>query len=253
MKINHHELNIEQYGNPQAPTILFLHHGLGSTQAWRKQIMAFKEAGYHLIIYDRWGYGASDPRPHLHVPDFKDDLADLDEIINRFELTSLTLIGHSDGGSISLYYAAQNPDSVKALIVVAAHIYLEFKMEPGIQTIRSAFEKDKGFRRGMLRAHGEKYETTFFNWYDGWHTPKVINWDMRPILKKIRCPVLVIQGEEDEHATSQHAIEIAKNIPSADLWLVPGAKHMLPQENPDIFNKKALGFLERIIDLQSKY
>ena len=186
------------------------------------------------------------------MPDFKDDLADLEEIINLFNPTSLTLIGHSDGGSISLYFAAQNPDIVEALIVVAAHIYLEPKMEPGIQAIHSAFEKDKGFRSGMLRAHGEKFESTFFNWYDGWHTPKVIDWDMRTILKKIRCPVLVIQGEEDEHATSQHAIEIAKNIPSAELWLVPGAKHMLPQEDADLFNKKALDFLERIIDFQSK-
>lgn len=253
MIVNNHELNIEQYGNPLAPTIILLHHGLGSTQAWRNQIKAFEEAGYHLIIYDRWGYGSSENRSCLRVPDFKDDLADLGEIINIFKPTGLTLIGHSDGGTISLYYAALNSDIVDALVVVAAHIYLEPTMEPGIQAIREAFEHDKGFRRGMIRAHGEKFERTFYNWYNGWHTPQIFDWDMRPILNKIQCPVLVVQGEEDEHATSQHAIEIAKNIPSAELCLVPSAKHMLPQEQPVLFNKKALTFLESIRDFKKDH
>ena len=57
------------------------------------------------------------------------------------------------------------------------------------------------------------------------------SWDMRPILRQIGCPTLVVQGEADEHATPQHARDIADGIPGAELWLVPGAGHMLPQEN----------------------
>jgi pimeloyl-ACP methyl ester carboxylesterase len=244
MQINHRDLYIERHGDPNAPAILLLHHGLGSTQAWKAQVPAFTAAGYQLILYDRWGYGRSEARSYLAVPGFEDDLADLRAIIETARPPSLVLLGHSDGGTIALYQALQDPGSVDALVVVASHIYLEPKMGPGIQGIRQAFEHDMRFRTGLQRAHGEKYESTFYNWYDGWHTPQALTWDMRPLLKGIRCPTLVVQGEADEHAAPQHAMDIAANIPSAELWLVPGAGHMLPQEMAEAFNRKVLGFLE---------
>jgi pimeloyl-ACP methyl ester carboxylesterase len=243
MLINNRNLHIESHGPEDGHPLVFLHHGLGSTRAWRGQVPAFVDAGYRVIVYDRWGYGKSDPRPHLNVPSFVDDLADLEEAFQHLNVERSTLIGHSDGGTIALYYAVQNPDRVAALVTVAAHIYLEPKMEPGILGIKHAFENDLRFRRGMQRVHGEKFESVFNNWFHGWHQPEALSWDMQPLLRDIRCPVLVIQGEEDEHAEPQHAIDIAENIPNAELWLVPDAKHMLPQEIPGEFNRKVLEFL----------
>jgi pimeloyl-ACP methyl ester carboxylesterase len=254
MQINNRELYVE-IADPgkshhqdveKPPTVIFLHHGLGSTRAWRAQVPAFTAAGYRTILFDRWGYGKSDPRPHLDVPGFKDDLADLHALITILGIDRTALVGHSDGGSIALYYAAQFPEQVQSLVVVAAHIYLEPKMEPGIQGIRHAFENDPRFRKGLQRAHGEKYQSTFYNWFDGWHKPAALQWDMRTILSEIQCPVLVIQGEDDEHATSHHAVDIAQHIPNAELWLVSGAKHMLPQEMPQAFNRKVLRFFKQI-------
>jgi pimeloyl-ACP methyl ester carboxylesterase len=68
---------------------------------------------------------------------------------------------------------------------------------------------------------------------------------MRPTISQITCPTLVIQGEQDEHATPQHARDIADGIPGAELWLVPNAKHMLPQEMPEQFNRMITQFLKR--------
>jgi pimeloyl-ACP methyl ester carboxylesterase len=243
MQSNNHHLHVETYGPETGHPVIFLHHGLGSTWAWRGQVDPFVESGYRVILYDRWGYGQSDPRPHLNVPGFEDDLADLEGLISTFNLQPVILVGHSDGGSIALYYAAQNPDRVVALVTVAAHIYLETKMEPGILKIKQAFENDIRFRKGLQRAHGDKFESTFYNWFDGWYQPQILEWDLRPQLAKIQCPVLVIQGDEDEHATPQHAIDIADSLPNAELWLVPGARHMLPQEMAEAFNQKILTFL----------
>jgi len=245
MLINNRDLHIETHGPDDGPHVVFFHNGLGSTRAWRGQISAFVDAGYRVITYDRWGYGQSEPRPQLTVPSFAADLADLGETLERLNVERSTLIGHSDGGTIALYYAAQNPEKVAALITIAAHIYLEPKMEPGIQAIKTAFENDSRFQAGMQRAHGKKFESVFYNWFNGWHQPEAMDWDMRPALTKIQCPTLVIQGEEDEHATPQHAVDIAENIPGAELWLVPGAKHMLPQENTEVFNQQTLEFLEK--------
>ena len=91
--------------------------------------------------------------------------------------------------------------------------------------------------------HGDKTEAVFHNWSDGWSRPDNINWDMRPDIKRITCPTLVVQGIEDEHATPQHARDIAGAIPGAELWLVPDAHHMLPQEKPELFNRKIVEFL----------
>lgn len=247
MLINNRQIHIETHGSEANPPLVFLHHGLGSTRAWRGQVPAFLEAGYRLFIYDRWGYGRSEARPHLSVPSFGDDLADLEAIVETYDLKSFIFIGHSDGGSIALSYAACYPEQVQALVTVAAHIYLEPKMEPGIHAIKQAYESDGRFRKGLKRAHGEKFESTFNNWFDGWHNPVARDWDMRPLLSNIHCPALVIQGEEDEHATSQHAADIAGHIPGAELWLVPGAKHMLPQDLPVEFNRKVIGFLKRLV------
>ena len=243
MIINRHFLHIESHGPEDAPPVVLLHHGLGSTRAWRQQVPVLAEAGYRVIAYDRWGYGQSEPRPALDAPGFEDDLADLEGMLAACGLLLVTLIGHSDGGTIALYYAMQHPKQVAALVTVAAHIYIEPKMERGIQGIRQIFEQDEQFRKAFRRAHGDKFETVFQNWFDGWHTPQALDWDMRALLPQISCPTLVIQGEQDEHASPQHARDLAGGIPGAQLWLVPGAAHMLPQDLPEVFNQKLLEFL----------
>jgi len=243
MLINNRDIHIESHGPEDGHPVILLHHGLGSTRAWRNQFIPLAQAGYRVIAYDRWGYGQSEPRPYLAVPSFRDDLADLESIFSIFNIQTPALIGHSDGGTIALYWAAQYPHRVSALVTIAAHIYLEPRMETGVQNIKAVFENDHRFREGMRRIHGDHFESVFCNWFDGWHTPQALDWDMRPILSQITCPTLVIQGENDEHATVQHARDIADGILGSELWIASSAAHMLPQEIPEMFNTKLLEFL----------
>jgi len=242
--VDGHNLHVQRSGPENGPPVVLLHHGLGSFKAWREQVSSLAEAGYKVIAYDRWGYGESDARQGLDIPSFRTDLKDLDNLLDQFNIQRAALLGHSDGGTIALYFAAQQPERVSCLVTVAAHIYIEPKMEPGILDIQQAFMADERFRAGLRYAHGDKYELVFHNWFDGWHKPESIAWDMRPLLSQIRCPALILQGEEDEHATPQHAMDIAGSIPGADLWIFPGAKHMLPQEKVAEFNTKILRFLK---------
>ncbi len=244
MLINGHDLHVERHGPQDGPSVVLLHHGLGSVRAWKEQVPLLTQAGWQVIVYDRWGYGSSEPRPSLDLPSFTTDLADLQAILEEFSLMQTALVGHSDGGTIALYFAAQHPHLVSCIVVVAAHIYLEPKMKPGILGISQAYGQDERFRQGLRHAHGEKYESTFHNWFDGWQRMEPFSWDMRPTLARIHCPVLVVQGEHDEHATPQHARDIAAAIPGAELWLLPEAGHMLPQEHAEIFNIRLLQFLE---------
>lgn len=247
MLINDRHLHVEVHGDPQAPALILLHHGLGSTTAWQMQIPALLGAGWRVVVYDRWGYGRSQPRPFLSVPDFEPDLADLESLMHLIDLKYVSLLGHSDGGTIALHFAANNPEQVCGLISVAAHVYLEPKMEPGIHGIRRTFEQDARFRAAFTRVHGDWAEKVFWNWYTAWTQMPDLSWDMRPKLGVISCPTLVVQGGQDEHATPQHAIDIAEAIPHAQLWLAKGCKHMLPQENSPLFNRKIVEFLAPVL------
>jgi pimeloyl-ACP methyl ester carboxylesterase len=242
--INGHAVNVQDEGEPHKPPVLLLHHGLDSVRAWEEQIGVLVEAGFRVIAYDRWGYGRSDSRPALDVPGFTTDLDDLNTLLEVLGIGQVTLIGHSDGGTIALYFAARQPGRVTCLVTVAAHIYIDAKMEPGIREIRQAFEENVRFQKGMRRSHGEKYQSVFNNWFNAWHRLEVLAWDMRPLLRQIRCPALIVQGEEDEHATPQHAKDIAGCIADSELWIIPGAKHMLPQESADEFNPRLVHFLK---------
>jgi len=242
--VNGHNLYVEQAGPENGPAVVLLHHGLGSVKAWRNQMPTLADAGFRVVAYDRWGYGESDSRPGLDLPSFSTDVKDLECLMEQIGIQCPALIGHSDGGTIALYFSAQQPLKVSCLITVAAHIYIEVEMEPGILGIRQAFDMDERFRLGMQDVHGEKFVEVFQNWYEGWYRPDMLAWDMRPFLRQISCPALIVQGDEDEHATPQHAMDIAGSIAGADLWLIPGAKHMLPQDHADEFNSRMLRFLK---------
>jgi pimeloyl-ACP methyl ester carboxylesterase len=239
-----HALYWERCGDRSDPAVIFLHHGLGSTRAWKAQLPAFAQQGWQAVAYDRWGYGRSSPRAALDLPAFGTDIKDLAGLLDHLGIQRAALVGHSDGGTTALYFAAQFPARVTALVTVAAHIYLEASMAPGMVAIQKALDGDSRFREGLRRAHGEKAESVFHNWYDGWVQPLHLDWDMRPVLPDVGCPTFVIQGELDEYATPQHARDLAAGIPQADLWLIPGAGHMAPQESPDEFNRRVLKFLE---------
>ncbi len=235
-------LYYELHGPEEGPVVVLLHHGLGSVRAWKAQVPVLAAGGCRVLVYDRWGYGASGPRAHLSVPRFEDDLADLLSLVDALALPRFSLLGHSDGGTISLYFAAAAPERVERLLVVAAHVYFEPRMVSSIEAVRRSYEEEPAFREALRRVHGDKAQTVLNAWFEGWRDPANLAWDMRPELEKITCPALVVQGMQDEHATPQHALDIVTALPEGELWLVRKAAHMLPQDNSDIFNRRMLEF-----------
>jgi len=241
--VNGRNLYLELYGQSENPPVIFLHQGLGSTFSWKLQAQVFADAGYYVILYDRWGYGKSDERRSHITADFIEDLADLKGLVNALEIHRVALIGHSDGGTLALHFAACYPDLTACLVTIAAHIYIEISMRPSIMKVRQSFYENAWFREALYRLHGEKTRLVFSNWYDGWLNIKHLDWDMRPTISQISCPTLIIQGDEDEHATPKHAKDIAESIPGAELWMPSGGGHLFPQDHPEIFNPKVLSFL----------
>ncbi|RCK75616.1 MAG: benzoate degradation ring-cleavage hydrolase [Anaerolineae bacterium] len=233
VRIRGHEIYLEQYDSGKAPLVVLLHHGLGSLKAWQAQLEFLMAHDISVLAYDRWGYGRSDDRPSLDPPDFKEDVRDLKALLSK-ENKALVLVGHSDGGNIALMYASRYPYNLLGVIVVAAHIYFEPRMAVGIQELLRSYQESDVFQKGLQRQHEGK--AVFERWFQAW-AQLGVEWDLRQNLALIQCPVLVVQGSEDEHATVQHAIDCAAALPKGRVEIVEGASHMLPQKSVDVFNQ----------------
>ena len=125
LRVNEHILYVERHGSPEKGTLTLLHHGLGSVQSWRRQVPEFVDAGWEVIVYDRWGYGRSDPRPEFTDRFLHQDAQEAFKLLDLLDIDQTALLGHSEGGSIALLMAALQPDRTTCLVVVAAHIYYE--------------------------------------------------------------------------------------------------------------------------------
>jgi pimeloyl-ACP methyl ester carboxylesterase len=185
-----------------APTVVFLHEGLGSCAAWRDFPARVAAAtGTSAFVYSRAGYGGSDPRPGAWTPAFMHDEARrLPVLLESAGVRAPILFGHSDGASIALLHAAERPSEVRALVLEAPHVFVE---DQSVASIRAL--KDRSVTTGFLarwrRTQGSHADATFAAWTDVWLGAPFREWTIQDRLHAVRCPVLLVQGEDDEYGT----------------------------------------------------
>ncbi len=207
LRIAGKRLEIARYGpSPEdAPTLVFLHEGLGCVSMWRDFPARLAAAtGCGALVYSRLGYGLSDPcslpRPVRFMHD--EGLQTLPGLIDAAGIRECILIGHSDGGSIAIIYAGGTPAlPLRGLITEAAHVFCE---KITLESIRNA---GRAFKNGDLRSNLEKFhcantDCAFWGWNGAWLHPDFVDWNLEQYLPGIRVPMLAIQGEEDEYGTS---------------------------------------------------
>jgi len=186
-----------------APTIVFLHEGLGCVGMWRDLPARLASAtGCGALVYSRLGYGASDPvrgpRPVRFMHDEALDV--LPAVIERFDLQDVVLYGHSDGASIAVIYAGARLAPVQALILEAPHVFVETICTEKIARIAEEYETTR-LRDRLARYHGANTDSMFRTWTDVWLRPEFQRWNIEEYLPAIQSPVLVVQGEDDEYGT----------------------------------------------------
>jgi pimeloyl-ACP methyl ester carboxylesterase len=193
------------------PTLVFLHEGLGCVAMWRDfPARLAQQTGCGALVYSRAGYGNSDPSELPRPVGFMHEEAfvTLPQVLDAFAIREAILVGHSDGGSISIIHAGGTSDPrVRGLILEAPHVFVE---EVGLKSIRAIAEE---YRRGNLqkalaRYHGTNVDATFWGWNDVWLNPEFRPWNIEEYLPKIRVPVLLIQGEDDQYGTWEQVTRI---------------------------------------------
>ena len=244
-EVNGHSLYCETHGPPDGPWVVALHHGLGAVPAWSGQIPALSQAGFRVLAYDRWGYGRSADRADLPLDYLDQEPEDLGDLMDVLAIRQAHLLGHSDGGTIALLFAARYPQRVLRMVVAAAHIYNEEVGREGLRQTRNRYQSEAPFREVFQAMHGERSDRVVLRWLDRWLTEDTTQLEMRAVLSEIGAPTLVIQGELDEFASLQHARDIAAGIRGAELWLIPGCRHNPNLERTTEFNTRVIEFLAR--------
>ena len=204
---------------PGSPLIVFLHEGLGSVSMWREfpaQLCA--AIGARGLVYSRPGYGRSTPRAageKWSVDFMHTEARDVLPALLRAVAPRATpwLFGHSDGGSIALIYAALFPSSTAGIIVAAPHLFVEAVSIKSIAAARVAFETTE--LKSKLARHHQDVDSAFYGWNDIWLNPEFRAWTIEPLLPQINCPLLAIQGVDDEYGTMAQIDRLADAVPHA--------------------------------------
>ena len=230
-------LEIQWHGPPpdQAPTLVFLHEGLGCVAMWRDFPSRLADAtGCGALIYSRLGYGGSDPcdlpRPigFMH----EEGLTVLSQVLRMANIEQCIIIGHSDGGSIGIIYAGGTPAApLLGLITEAAHVFCEDLSVRSIEKAKEAFLHGD-LRPRLAKYHGANVDCAFWGWNGAWLHPDFIHWNIEEFLPGIRVPVLAIQGENDHYGTQAQIKSIACKA-GAEVVMLPDCAHSPHHEQPE--------------------
>ena len=236
----------------EAPTLVFLHEGLGCVTMWRDFPARLAAAtGCGALVYSRAGYGRSDPcelpRPIRFMHDEGQEV--LPELLESAGIRKCILVGHSDGGSIAIIHAGRRTAiPLLGLISEAAHVFCEEKAVQAIRKAREVF-KDGDLRQKLKKYHGDNIDCAFWGWNDTWLHPDFRQWNLEEYLPGIKVPMLVIQGENDEYGTLAQVDSIARQAGTeVELLLPSNCGHSPHLEQDSVVFQAMKSFIQRIIE-----
>lgn len=237
-------------------TPIVILHGWGSpSNAWLETQGYLSARGYEVYMPDLPGFGKSNPPPKPW------EISDYAQCVGRFAdrlgLQRFFLIGHSFGGRIGIRLALLHPDRLLGLVLcssagiksrptvkqfafrVLAKVGYRLLSLPPLKGFQQPARRFLYFLAGewdYYRAQGVMRETM----------KRVIEEDLRPDLGKIAVPTLIVWGDRDRVTPLSDAYIMKEEIPNVALHIVEGAGHRLPYEEPEVFTRFVLAFLEEI-------
>jgi len=219
-------------GDAGLPALVLLHEGLGSVRLWRGFPSALADAtGARVVAFSRFGHGASDRPPQPRTPRFmhEEALEVLPALLTAMDLPEPILVGHSDGASIALIHASRHP--VRAVVAMAPHVFVEEMCLVEIRAAKRTYEAE-GLRERMARHHDDP-DTAFYGWNDVWLHPDFPRWDIRDVLPEIACPMLLIQGMQDQYGTLAQLDAVEASAAGPVERLHPDCHHAPHLEAPE--------------------
>lgn len=220
----------EVYGDGEP--LLLLHGNGGSIRSFAGTIPELAKH-YKVIAVDTRGQGKSVDKETINF-NYELFAGDMETLISKLNLQQVNIVGWSDGAITGLLLAMRNPLLVKKLVLMGVNLNPTTEaVSPGIiSQAKKDIEK--------LRKHNDPKDQT---------TTRLLEMILKepniPVseLSKVNAETLVMAGEKDL-VLKKHTTLIAENIKNSQLHIVKGETHFLPEENPELFNKIVLDFLQ---------
>lgn len=232
------------------PVLVFLHEGLGSIALWKDFPEKFcLDHGLTGLVFSRYGYGQSTPRPldERWPVSFMHEQAHqvLPALFSHLGIARPWLFGHSDGASIALLYASRFPEKLSGIVVVAPHIFVEDITIDNIRAAREAY-LTQDLRSKLGRYHASA-DSAFWGWNDVWLDPAFRSWNIEDDLAAITCPVLAIQGADDEYGTLEQIYGMQRKIPDTHIVVLPQCGHSPHRDQPEALSQEAAHFITHTV------
>ena len=234
---------------PGRPTIVMLHEGLGSVALWKDfPARLAARTGCGLLIYSRYGHGASTVLEGDRPVEYMHHEAEvvLPAVLGHFGIERPILFGHSDGGSIALIYAGFRPTDVTGLILEAPHVFVEDLTVASIANVKELYRSTD--LAGKLRRYHQSVDQTFWGWNNIWLDPRFRAWNIEGYLPAIRCPILAIQGADDEYGTRAQLDAIAAATPATEIVLLARCGHSPHRDQGDETLDRSAAFIGGLSD-----
>ncbi len=212
---------------PKAPIIL-LHESLGCAAHWREfPALLCRQTGREIIAYDRLGFGQSDPFPGAMPHSFiQDEVHESFALVrDSLEINEFLLFGHSVGGTMAVAIAAALPGACRGIMTMAALSMVEPMTINGVSRAKAFFSQPEQLIR-LQQYHGQKAEWVLGAWIETWLSEEFQEWNLDDHLVQVRCPALIIHGEQDEYASKDHAERIIRLLHHrSSMMVMPNTGH----------------------------
>jgi non-heme chloroperoxidase len=262
------EIFYKDWGKGQP--VLFSHGWPLSADAWDAQMVFLGQKGYRVIAHDRRSHGRSSQTwDGNHMDQYADDLA---ELIEKLDLKSLIMVGHSTGGGEVAHYLGRHGTKrvAKAVLLGAVPpLMLKTAANPGGLPI-DVFD---GIRKGTFDNRAQFYKDLATPFY-GYNRPgaklsegirdsfwlqgmmgglkgqldcirEFSEVDYTDDLKRIDVPILIAHGDDDQIVPiGASAMMSSKIVKGATLKVYKGAPHGLAQTHQDAINADLLAFIK---------
>ena len=229
-----------------APCFVMLHEGLGSVALWKDFPSQLARAtGATVVAYSRAGYGRSAPIQGARTVRYLHDeaLQVLPAFLDALAIENPMLFGHSDGGSIALIHAGGSARGVRGIIALAPHVMVEDITVTNIAAARVDYET--GNLRARLARYHDNVDATFWGWNDIWLNPDFRAWNIEEYLPRVTCPVLAIQGEDDEYGTMAQIDLIAQAVPNIETLKLARCGHSIHRDQPQAVLSAVTRWMDR--------
>lgn len=264
-----HNLHVTDSGGDGRPVVL-IHGWPLSGASWSEQVPALTDAGYRVVVYDRRGFGQSDPGDGYDYDALADDLGN---VLTDLELTDATIVGFSmGGGEVARYLAKHGDDRIHSAVFAGAVPPYLAKTEDNPDgplddaTAQSFHDGITGDRDAffdqfctMFYSVGDEMVATQEQHDEALALAKqsdveaaegcmqaFATTDFRDDLTKITVPTLVIHGDSDGVVPFEGSGKRTHEaVAGSELVVVEGGPHGFNVTHPEEFNRALLAFLEK--------